>query len=135
MDLDPITWYAVTRDLKPDPRGPLDLAQALRVVDDYASRLRPQYDTGEEALAETMFGFRRDSWDFIEICFHTLRQISVSVSSPPWPLDDRSAMLDGVFTWEQTLKSLDVLKGHVTAYFSMEPDAFKRYLQPPEPEE
>jgi len=135
MDLDPITWYALTRDLERDPRGPLDLAQALRIVDGCASRLRPYYDSGEEALAETSLVFMRDEWDSFTICFHTLRNIAVTASSPPWPLDDRSAMLDGVFTWEKTLTALDAVKSHVTAYFTMAPNAFKRFLKPPEQDE
>jgi hypothetical protein len=125
-----ITWYSITQDLTIDERGPLELSEALRVVDGYSSRLRPHYDSGEVALAETMFGFSRASDDFIEICLHTLREISLDVELPPSPADGAFAGLDGSFQGTLALDSLDSLRRHVTAYFTLTPDEFRTHLQP-----
>jgi hypothetical protein len=124
----PITWYAITQELKPDWRGPIELSEALRVVDEYASRLRPFYHTGEEALAETKFGFSRDTDDYIDICLYTLTDISLSVELPVPPAEGLLANRDLWFCWDHTVDSLESVKRHVTAYFTLTPEAFKTHL-------
>src|SRR6267378_6395844 len=85
-----VSWYAMTPDLKTAERGPLDLAAAMAVIDDYLARLKPRYESGEAALAETMFGFSRGPNDVIEICLHTpskpcASSTSTSKLSISWP--------------------------------------------------
>src|SRR5439155_1238208 len=53
-----IRWYSLDTDLRTVERGPVDLEGAYKIIDGYFARLRPQYQTGEEALAATMFGLR-----------------------------------------------------------------------------
>src|SRR6059058_3389709 len=53
-----IRWYSLDTDLRTVERGPVDFEGAYKIIDGYFARLRPQYQTGEEALAATMFGLR-----------------------------------------------------------------------------
>lgn len=124
-----ITWYATTQDLTADERGPIELAGALRVVDEYFARLRPFYESGEEALAETKFGFTRDTDDYIDICLHSPTDIAMSVELPV-PGDGliRGAA-ESWFSFDQMLDSRDSVKRHVTAYFTLTPEEFKTHLQ------
>lgn len=120
-----ITWYTMTPELNVQERGPIDLAAALEAIDRYVARLKPAYDSGEEAIAQTMFGFSRAPNDFIEICLHGPRQISVTVELPPPPSGGLFAKLRGSFRRERTLASADALKRDVAAYFSLTPEQFK----------
>lgn len=124
-----ITWYAMNTELNTVERGQLDLPAALLVIDDYIARLKPKYDSGEEAMAQTMFGFSRTSNDFIEICVHTPTEISFKTVLPRSPTGGFLAKLRGSFEREQTLRSRDALRRHVTAYFTMAPEQFKAHVQ------
>ena len=124
-----VSWYAITPGLKTAQRGPLDLAAAMGVIDNYLARLKPRYETGETALAETMFGFSRGSNDSIEICLHTPMQISFTVELPRSPAGGLFAKLRAPFRRERTLNSRESLRRYVTAYFTMAPEQFKAHVQ------
>lgn len=124
-----INWYAMTPDLKAQERGPIELSAALTVIDQYFASLKPKYDSGEAALAETMFGFSRAPNDFIEICLHTPKEISFAVELPPSPTGGLFAKLRGSFRRECTLDSRDSLRRHVTVYFTLAPEQFKAHVQ------
>jgi hypothetical protein len=124
-----VSWYAMTPALRTAERGPLDLAAAVGVIDDYLARLKPRYGTAETALAETMFGFCRGRHDFIEICLHTPIQISFTVELPRSPAGGLFAKLRGPFRREWTLDSQELLRRYVTAYFTMTPEQFRAHVQ------
>ena len=119
------TWYAMGPDLKTQEQGSIELAAALAVIDAYFARQKPSYESGEDALSETMFGFARAPDDFIEICLHTASEISFTSQLPPSPAGGFFAKLKGGFRRERTLDSRDALRRQVTAYFTMTPEAFK----------
>jgi hypothetical protein len=123
-----VAWYAISSDLKRNDRGPVDLNAALTVIDDYFARLQPKYESAEVALAETMFGFSRDSSDFIEVCLHTPTEISFTVELPRSPTRGLLARLRGPFRLERTLASRDTLRQDVTAYFTLTPEQFRAHL-------
>ncbi len=112
-----------------DQRGPIELTGALELIDEYLARLKPKYESGETALAETTFGFSRAPNDFIEICVHTPLNISFTVELPPSPTGGLLAKLRGSFRREQILGSPDSLGQHVTAYFNLVPEQFKARVQ------
>ena len=124
-----ITWYAKSSDLRPRYRGPVGLEAALNVIDDYFARLKLPYEAAETALAETMFGFSRASNDFIEICLHAPGEISLTVELPSSPIGGLLAKIRGSFRRERTLDSLDSLRRHVTAYFTLTPQQFKAHVK------
>jgi hypothetical protein len=76
-----IRWYSMSRDLKPVDHEPVDLAEALSLVDRYFGQLRSTCASGEDALAATMFGFARAKGDFLELCLNGVSEISVRVAS------------------------------------------------------
>jgi len=92
-----VTWYGISSGLTRDDRGPVDLTAALQVIDDYFARLQPKYDSAEVALGETMFGFSRESNDFIEVRLHTPTEISLTVELSPSPGRGWLAKLRGPF--------------------------------------
>jgi hypothetical protein len=53
------TWYSTNRDLSAEARGVVDVEAAIGIVGRYFDDLRSHYDSGEEALAATMFGLSR----------------------------------------------------------------------------
>lgn len=121
-----IDWYAVTPDLGLSERGPVDLAAALGVVDGYFARLKPRYESGEEALAETMFGFQRATDDMLEICLHRHDHISVHVELPEARGGGLFARFRRGFQHDRELRSRDEVHALVTAYFDLTPEKFRQ---------
>ncbi|MGB3429357.1 MAG: hypothetical protein WBA53_14425 [Burkholderiaceae bacterium] len=121
-----IRWYSTELDLSTRERGAIELPGALAVVDQYVDDVKPRYTGGEQALAETMFGFCRSDADFIEICVHASDQITLRAELPPGK--GLVARLRGATRTERTLDSTDSLKRCVTAYFSMSGEEFGAYL-------
>ena len=72
----PIKWYSINKDLSVVEHPAVQKEEACRIVDDYFSRLKANYETGEEAMAQTMFGFQKSESEFIEICIHGDTHIS-----------------------------------------------------------
>ena len=90
MNLSEISWYSIDENLKTKENGVVSLQEAITIVNRYFSNLKPVYETGEKALAETMFGFCRASHTFIEICIHSSSEIAFKFEMPnadtPWYL-------------------------------------------------
>src|SRR5262249_29118830 len=106
-----MNWYAINENLKADYRDAVELPEAFRTIDDYASRLQPFYESGEDARVATTFGFSRvEDCDFIEISLETLQRMTLSVELPPSDADDRQAMWRGFYQRAFTIDSLDTLK-------------------------
>lgn len=122
-------WYAMSPELEVQERGPLALPEALAVIDGYFARLKPRYGSGEEALAETTFGFARSAHDFVEIGLHGREEISVAVELPRAPGGGLLARLGGSFRHERKLASRDALERLVRAYFTLDPEGFRAHLQ------
>ena len=76
-----------------------------------------------------MFGFSRARSDFIEICLHSAKEISLTVELPASPTGGLLSRLRGPFRLERTLDSQDSLKRQVSAYFTMAPEHFKAHVQ------
>jgi hypothetical protein len=104
------TWYAISTELNVIERGELDLCAALAIVDDYLARLKPKYDSGEEAHAQTTFGFSRASNDFIEICVISPQEILFRIELPRSPNAGLLALFRGSFERKRTLPSSEVLR-------------------------
>jgi hypothetical protein len=76
------TWYTMDTNLRIVEQEPVTLVRALEIVDDYFSRVQSRYESGEEAITATMFGFSRSDRDFIEICVHDTGCASCHVEGP-----------------------------------------------------
>jgi hypothetical protein len=70
-----IKWYSMTPKLAVEEHDPIGLDEALKLVDRYFARGSEKFQTAEEAIAATMFGFSRSKSEFIEICINGPAQI------------------------------------------------------------
>ena len=123
-----IAWYSTNRDLSTEDRGAVDVEAAMDIVRRYFGNLKTHYDSGEEALAATMFGFSRSESDYIELCIHTTTHVALRVEPPP-----RSS--GGVFRRLLRAKAGDIKLGSqgeteqcVREYFQETPESFRLRL-------
>jgi hypothetical protein len=123
-----IRWYSMTRDLKPVDHEPVDLPEALSLIDRYFGQLRSTYASGEEALAATMFGFARAKDDFLELCLNGVSEISVRVELPRPGGGGLLAKLRGAPKYEETLTSRESVAKRVEQYFSLSAAEFQTKL-------
>jgi hypothetical protein len=75
----PVTAYGLDRNLDIRESTPVSLEKAIEIIDARFARLRSSYDSGEEALSETTFGFSRAEDEFMELFIHELTRVSCSV--------------------------------------------------------
>jgi hypothetical protein len=108
-----IRWNSTNTDLQPVDHEPVDLEGAFAVIDRYFSQLRQHYDSGEEALASTMFGFVRDDDAYIEICLHARDHIDVTYD----------------FGYVERLNSRDTVRARTKLFFTEEPVSFRRLVE------
>ena len=123
-----IGWYSTKRDLSPEDHGAVDVEAAVDIVRRYFGNLKMLYESGEEALAATMFGFSRSESDFIELCVHTTTHVDLRVEPPV-----RSS--GGVFRRLLRPKAGDIKLGSqgeteqcVREYFQETPENFRLRL-------
>lgn len=101
-----VTHYGLDRQLQIVEHGAVELPAAVDLARDVYGRQRDFYETGEEALADTMFGFSRGEHDFIEVCVNGRDDFSVIVELPIGVRDERTVhslvdvetLLDRYFT-------------------------------------
>ena len=106
------TAYELDRNLETQERGAVSIEQALEIIDARLACLEPTYESGEEALSETMFGFSRADDEFIELCMHTHDHVSCRIELPS---------LSGIF--EEELESREAVARRVRGFFALaEPD-------------
>jgi len=120
-----VHYYGMDQSFKVVEYGQVSIDQALKVVDERFARLRPKYETGEEAIAETMFGFYREKDTFIEICINGPTEISFKFEVPR---SKRFLIFQSVYQKETTLKSKGELIERIKAFFNLTPEAYKSYL-------
>ena len=102
------------------------MSAALDVTRVVYERQGASYDTAEEALAETMFGFSRGGRDFIEVCVNGQQDIHVTVELPlrtGWGPFGRS------FRDERTVHSLSDVKTLVEHYFRLSHEDMRASLR------
>lgn len=121
-----VHYYGMDQSLKVVEHGQVSIDQALKIVDERFARLRPKYETGEEAIAETMFGFHRAKDTFIEICINGPTEISFKFEVPK---SKGFLIFQNVYQKETTLKSKEELVERIKSFFNLTPEAYKHYLE------
>jgi len=118
-----ITWYSMDKNLAVVDHESVTKAEAMSIIDDYFERLRPKYESGEDAIAETMFGFQKSKSEFIEICINGRDAISFKyeVSVPRKIL---FLSVPKLLQKERTLGSKEELKSDVSAFFEKDSSAY-----------
>ena len=124
----PIRWYALNADLQTVEHESLDLDGAYAIIDRYFARLQSHYKTGEEALAETMFGFVRTDESYMQICLHSPDAIDVEYdfSLVKNPL---LRLFAGRRQRDERLTSREELRGRTRLFFSHSKEAFQDLLR------
>lgn len=124
-----ITWYSTTRDLKTERHEPVGLDEALKIVDRYLAAANQTFESGEEALAATMFGFSRSKSEFIEICVHGPSQISYLFEMSDPNASWFRKLFGGVYQHEEELHSRAQLVEKVTEFFTTPVQEIARRLK------
>jgi hypothetical protein len=122
------TWYSMNLDLKPVDQGKLNKTEALGIVEGYFDKLKPRYDSAEEATAETFFGFFRTKDEFLEICVNAIDDISIryEIQAPRKVL---FLSVPKVSQRDFTLKSKGEVISLVIKFFDLDSVSFQRDLQ------
>lgn len=99
----------------------------MQIIEDYFSRIKLWYETAEEALAETMFGFQKSKEEFVEICIHSDEEISFKyeISMPRKIL---FLNFPKVITVEKTLRSKEEVKTGVSLFYDLDSGSFQSYI-------
>jgi hypothetical protein len=131
MNNSDIRWYSINSKLAVEEHEPVELEEALKIVDRYLERGTEQFESAELELASTMFGFSRSKSEFIEICVNGPAQISYKFEmSDPADLDASwfRKLLKGVFQHEETLHSRGELVQKVEEFFTTPAQVIKNRL-------
>ena len=105
------------------------LDRAREIFDQYYSRLKPHYDSGETALAETMFGFSRSEDEFLELCLHKYDSISCKICLPPPYARGFMRFFAGALNREETLSSRDAAMERLRQFFALSRDELREVLE------
>jgi hypothetical protein len=129
MTVTTMNWYSLDSKLKTCEHPPIDLDRAIQIASEYYDRGTKTYESAEDAIADTMFGFSRSPSAFIELCVNGPSEISYK-----FELTDPSAswfrkVFGGTFQFETVLKSRDEMIQRVQEFFSLTPAALKTKLQ------
>ncbi len=124
-----ISWYSITGNLDAEERGPIQLQDALALLDRYLSAGNLTFEDAEQALATTMFGFKRSNSEFIELCVNGPDQISYRLEiwdlRGPW----YRQLFRRVFKHEEELHSREAAVQKVVEFFTTAPEELKRRLE------
>lgn len=127
-DKERFTWYSMNLNLKPVDQGPLTKTEAITVVDGYFNRLKPRYNSSEEATAETFFGFSRTKDEFLEICINAINEVSVRYELQT-PRKVLFLNLPKISQKDFTLKSKEEVASLVANFFDLDSRSFRRHIQ------
>jgi hypothetical protein len=120
-------WYTLDKDLTVQDRGTVSLGRALEIFDGVLSRLQPAYASGEEALAETMFGFSRGSGNFVELCVHTTDHVNCQIELPG-PSRLGGSLFARRFEWNRDVRP-DEARRLLSDFFDLSPEDLRRALE------
>ncbi len=100
----------------------------MQIVDAYFAAAGKKYDSGEEAIAATMFGFFHSRTDFIELCVNGPRQISYRFEMMDLSASWFRKLFNKVFQYEAMLDSRKALEAKVREFFTMPMEEIKGRL-------
>jgi hypothetical protein len=121
-------WYSLDANLCTVDHEQVDLEQAYAVIDQYFARLRPHYDSGEEALSATMFGFIRDDGSYIQICLHAPDTINVEYDFS-LVKNQFLRFLGRQRRCDEQLSSREQVRGRTKLFFTHSREAFRDLLR------
>ncbi len=123
-----IRWYSTDVNLKTIDHEVVDCGKALEIADRYLADLRPRYESGEEALAATMFGFARDDASYMQICIHAPDQIDVEYDFAPIVTSFLRRLARRSSQHSERLTSRDALRSRIELFFAQSSEGMRREL-------
>ncbi|MCX5657415.1 MAG: hypothetical protein NTZ48_04225 [Candidatus Omnitrophica bacterium] len=105
--------------------GSVETARAVQIINERFAALKDKYQSGEEALAATMFGFSKNKDTFIEICINASDSISFKLE---FPLPKKLFIFQDIYRIELKLRSREELCSLVKMFFGSPAMVYKDYL-------
>lgn len=123
-----VSWYSLNRELHTVDHEAISLDQANEIIDRYFARLQPHYEWGEDALAATMFGFKRADGSYVQICIHAPDAIDIEYdfSLIKNPL---LRLVGGRNQRDERLTSRKSVKARTKLFFESSPAEFRKQLR------
>lgn len=129
MDDTVIPWHSMDSDLAVEEHEPVGLDDALGIADLYLARAGEKFETGEEAIAATMFGFSRSKEDFIEICVNGSAQISYRLEASDAATSWLGKLFAKVYRYKKELHSREELVEKIKEFFTTPIQQIRRQLE------
>ncbi len=123
-----IRWYSVGENLETVDHESIDTRRALEIADWYLAELRPHYESGEDALAATMFGFARDDSSYMQICAHAQDHIDVEYDFAPIFKSLFQRLLSHQHRHSERLNSRDALHSRIELFFTHSSESMRQQL-------
>ena len=107
--------------------GPVSLDEAKEIVTDYVCGQKDSYKSDQEPFAISIFSFRRDNHNFIEIAIDTKELFRLL-------LECRYRRKIWKFSWFSTYRkdyhipTINVLNDLVTKFYEMEVEEYRQYF-------
>jgi hypothetical protein len=129
-----VRLYGIDEQLRTVERGAVSLEQARDAIDAYFSQATPSYATHEEALAQTMFGFSKPTGSFVELCIHTLAEISFKFESQVLGRSGLFGLGSRPYQFEATLRSRSDVIAAVERFFVASDEEYRSFIEREYPE-
>lgn len=124
-----VRLYGIDEHLRTVERGAVSLEQARDVIDAHFSQVKPSYATGEGALAQTMFGFSKPTGSFVELCIHTLIEISFKFESQVLGRPILFGLGSRPYQFEATLRSRADVIAVVERFFVASDEEYRGFIE------
>lgn len=124
-----ISWYSLDSDLKVQKHREVDVGRAIELVGEYYARGFRTYESGEDAISATMFGFSHSPTQFIEFCVHGPSEISFTFESADSDAPQLSGSFGDTFRVETVLFSKEEMVERVKEFFAFAPAEIQARLQ------
>ncbi len=122
---DKAIYYGIDVSGSTVEHGRVSVEQALKAIDERFTAMKDKYESAEEAIAATMFGFSMTEDTFIEICINARDKISLKLEFPSRKL----FFFRGISQTMLELRSKEELASLVPMFFSAPTAAYKDYLE------
>jgi hypothetical protein len=123
----PVSWYSIDKTLAIVEHGVVRKDEAFLIIDNYYANLKPHYESGEEAIAETSFGFQKADSEFIEICYNSANIMFKYEISVPRKIF--FVNIPKVIRKERILHSHEELRAMVSAFYELDRHAYLAHVR------
>lgn len=126
--MDNISYYSMDEDLNTVENGIVTKQQAMDIIDKYILAQDIPTETGEQAVANSMFGFSINSDTFIELALDTRDEFRIKFETPE---TKKLAFIKipGLFQKEKFTQDKEELKRIAAEFFDLSHDEFKDYFK------